>query len=301
MSIIKLPLHYEGSQGEKTLYTLFDSGATFSVSSLRQEDPDVFSISWVTPRQYGSANINNGAISLKEENNGAHALIPFGAKSTWVRQWAIGNGGEVFLQKSGGDGRRDFRGRFDSISDGALSLYKDLAATDEAGTTLYAVASDLRSIVQFTATKQAVPIDLSAFGPGLVNTLIAAHNRLWIGYGDQILTLRDGKLSLFAKMNGVLATHHPTFCMAGTTLYSADGQFRESVNITSNSPRSFLQDSSNHHQEDIMTLAEIKAALNLGMYCADSTSSDPLIYAWGLNLAAGDDAGKQKLFVISPK
>jgi len=30
MSIIKLPLRYEGSQGEKTLYTLFDSGATFS-------------------------------------------------------------------------------------------------------------------------------------------------------------------------------------------------------------------------------------------------------------------------------
>ena len=30
MSIIKLPLHYEGSQGEKVLYTFFDSGATFS-------------------------------------------------------------------------------------------------------------------------------------------------------------------------------------------------------------------------------------------------------------------------------
>ena len=30
MSIIKLPLHYEGTKGEKTLYTLFDSGATFS-------------------------------------------------------------------------------------------------------------------------------------------------------------------------------------------------------------------------------------------------------------------------------
>jgi predicted aspartyl protease len=26
---IKLPLHYEGSLGEKNLYTLFDSGATF--------------------------------------------------------------------------------------------------------------------------------------------------------------------------------------------------------------------------------------------------------------------------------
>lgn len=30
MSTIRLPLHYEGSEGEKVLYTLFDSGATFS-------------------------------------------------------------------------------------------------------------------------------------------------------------------------------------------------------------------------------------------------------------------------------
>ena len=30
MSIIKLPIRYEGSQGDKILYTLFDSGATFS-------------------------------------------------------------------------------------------------------------------------------------------------------------------------------------------------------------------------------------------------------------------------------
>lgn len=30
MSMTKLPLHYEGSQGEKVLYTLFDSGATIS-------------------------------------------------------------------------------------------------------------------------------------------------------------------------------------------------------------------------------------------------------------------------------
>ena len=30
MSILKFPIHYEGSLGEKTLYTLFDSGATLS-------------------------------------------------------------------------------------------------------------------------------------------------------------------------------------------------------------------------------------------------------------------------------
>ena len=33
MSIIKLPIRYEGSQGEKILYTLFDSGATSSCIS----------------------------------------------------------------------------------------------------------------------------------------------------------------------------------------------------------------------------------------------------------------------------
>jgi predicted aspartyl protease len=33
MSIIRLPLHFEGSQGEKTLYCLFDTGATFSCIS----------------------------------------------------------------------------------------------------------------------------------------------------------------------------------------------------------------------------------------------------------------------------
>ncbi len=34
MSIIKLPLRFEGSLGEKTLYALFDSGASFSCISL---------------------------------------------------------------------------------------------------------------------------------------------------------------------------------------------------------------------------------------------------------------------------
>jgi hypothetical protein len=33
MSTIKIPLQYEGSQGEKVIHTLFDSGATFSCIS----------------------------------------------------------------------------------------------------------------------------------------------------------------------------------------------------------------------------------------------------------------------------
>ncbi|HVX52667.1 MAG TPA: retropepsin-like aspartic protease [Chitinophagaceae bacterium] len=30
MGVIRIPLHFEGSVGEKTLYALFDSGSTFS-------------------------------------------------------------------------------------------------------------------------------------------------------------------------------------------------------------------------------------------------------------------------------
>ena len=33
MSIIKIPLHFEGSKGEATFYSLFDSGASFSCIS----------------------------------------------------------------------------------------------------------------------------------------------------------------------------------------------------------------------------------------------------------------------------
>lgn len=33
MSILKIPLNFEGSLGEKTIYTLFDSGSTFSCIS----------------------------------------------------------------------------------------------------------------------------------------------------------------------------------------------------------------------------------------------------------------------------
>ena len=38
MSIIKLPLLFEGSKGEKTLVALFDSGATFSCMSLQSAE-----------------------------------------------------------------------------------------------------------------------------------------------------------------------------------------------------------------------------------------------------------------------
>lgn len=33
MSIIKVPVRFEGSKGEKIIYTLFDSGASFSCIS----------------------------------------------------------------------------------------------------------------------------------------------------------------------------------------------------------------------------------------------------------------------------
>jgi hypothetical protein len=33
MSILKIPINFEGSLGEKTIYTLFDSGSTFSCIS----------------------------------------------------------------------------------------------------------------------------------------------------------------------------------------------------------------------------------------------------------------------------
>ncbi len=59
MSIIKLPLHYEGSLGEKTIYTLFDSGATFSCISEDAVEGLETLVKMRHPLQVATASIGN--------------------------------------------------------------------------------------------------------------------------------------------------------------------------------------------------------------------------------------------------
>lgn len=273
--------------------------SNFSVSSLKEEGQDEFSMQWVSSNgRYGTNNMNNNGIAVNfEKDLQSVSLIPTGAKMSQSFHWAIANGSEIWLESFGGGGYPKFSQRYKRINDEPISVYADMAVTDEEGTTLFVPKGDRTSIWEITASKRIIPHDLSSFGSGTVNTLIAAHNRLWIGYGDQILTLLDGKISPFAKMNGVFALHHPLFCLDGTTLFSADGQVRQGVNITPSEPHSFIQNSPNIRREDFATVTEIKTALSLGMYCAESRAWGPVIYAMGSNLGTIE----QKLFIIRPK
>jgi hypothetical protein len=131
-----------------------------------------------------------------------------------------------------------------------------------------------------------------------VHTLIAAHGRLWIGYGDRILTLsKDGKLASFARLAGVVATVLPTFCIAGTTLYAADGTLRQGIDVAPGAPRSFLQSPGSLSAEESGLLLQMKAALMQGTYCGNSPGFGPVIYT----LAVDIPSGKPMLYEIRPK
>jgi hypothetical protein len=66
MSIIRIPLQYEGDKGEKALYTLFDSGSTYSCISPLLIDKLCTPIKFKTPMLFGTA--SEGAyIEVKEK------------------------------------------------------------------------------------------------------------------------------------------------------------------------------------------------------------------------------------------
>jgi len=283
--------------------TLPKGSATFAVSSLAPEDPDAFGIQWVTYLdRYGYINMNNNGTSADYKNattskhGVAYAFVPIGAKSKRARNWVIGQN-SIFLKSTGGDRSTDFGDNFDPMTEpGQISYFKDLATTDEEGTTLYIPGADLKTLVQINSSRSVVPYDLSPFGDGMINTLIAAYGKLWIGYGDQVLTLSGGKIKPFARMKGIFPTTKPAFCLAGPTMYTADGQMIQGVDISPSSPRSFLKNPARVRPEDMQTLIETRTALLTGLYCAYSAGYGPVIYALGSDLGAVE----RKLFAIRP-
>ena len=65
MSIIKIPIHFEGELGEKILYTLFDSGSTYSCIRPEYVKDLVTPIRFKHPLHFGTA--SEGAyIEVKE-------------------------------------------------------------------------------------------------------------------------------------------------------------------------------------------------------------------------------------------
>jgi ribosomal protein S6E (S10) len=272
--------------------------SNFFLSSFGEEGPDEFSIQWIASNhKYGRTGMNNNAISTSFDTDAMDSIVfvPSGAKMTSIRQWAIANSAGIWLQGAEGGNYLNFTQRYKQIR--PISVYPEMATLNEEGTTLFVPNEDRTSLWEIELDGKIMPHDLSAFGNNTINTLIAANDRLWIGYGDEILTLRNGTISLFAKRSGIFALNRPTFCLDGTTLFSADGQVWHGIDITPTKPTSFLQNSATLRQEDFKTVAEMKTAFGLGIYCAKSQGYGPVIYAMGLNLGTTDP----KLFVIRPK
>jgi hypothetical protein len=270
--------------------------ATYALASLRPEDPDTFAINWaVYGAKYGASYINNGGVNFAYPNWGIEYFAPVGSKATSSGHWVIDSKGNVSQQKAPGSRSQNYKESYVEVSDKS-TVYKGLAAASEDGGTLYVPAPGLQALKQVLRSKPAVTFDLSSFGPGTINTLIAAHGKVWIGYGNQILTLSNGKVAVFARQQGMFAGLQPTFCIAGTTLFTGDGRVFHGVDVTASDPRTFLKTEPSLKPEEMKAFIEVKTAVMSGLTCA-LVQGSPVLYAQATDLASG----KRQLLIIHPR
>ena len=257
--------------------------ATFAVSSMHDEAPNEFSVWWaVYGGTYGTWNMNNGGISFSYPNAGnVHRFVPIGARNSIGGHWAIASDRLIYRKRRGGSGSTEFKDMYNRF-DLERPIYKDLAATSEDGLMLYLPGADLHSLIRVDLKGRQTRYDLAPFGSGPINTLIAAHNKLWIGYGNRIITLKDDQLKPFARVQA-LTINRPSFCLSGVDLYTAEGRVIKSVDFPADDPstlnqRSYLEDRPKVKPEEVQALIEARTAVNGGVYCALGSSLNTVIY-----------------------
>lgn len=290
------------SPGRWMQWTLPVVAASFSPALVENEGVDEFGIHWVglaqgAGRRYGTANMNNGGISLNYvDDRSIELIVPDGDASTSALSWGL-RSGSVYRQARGGTASTTFSARYElvaSISDTGLGTWPTVA--DGTGNLYAASGSDLYRV---GATGDVHTWDFSSIGYGFIHTLVYKYNRLWIGYGNRVFTLPLGSntVSSFATLDNTLAQSatEPQFCIAGGTLYGSDGMAHDGL-PSIGTPRSWLQGPGTVPPQGTLAITEIRGAVSSGMYCAGTGT--PLIYAPGLDLAAN---GTMKLFVINPR
>lgn len=277
--------------------------ASFSAALSTTEGIDEFGIHWsgiaqgTGTRRYGTANMNNGGISLNYlDDRNVELIVPDGDSSTSALSWGL-SGNYVYRQSRGGTASTSFSARYERIATLSASGLGTYPAVADGTGNLYAASGS--NLFRVGATGDTQRWDFSTLGFGTVHTLIYKHNRLWIGYRDRVMTLPLGSntVSSFTMLTSGFAVTalQPQFCISGGTLYGSDGMAYEGL-PSLGTPRSWLQGSGSMSPSTQMALTEITSAVQSGIYCAGS--STPTIYAAGLDLTAG---GTMKLFAITPR
>ncbi|HEY0819377.1 MAG TPA: hypothetical protein VGD46_11410 [Rhizobacter sp.] len=278
--------------------------ASFSASLTTSEGVDEFGIHWAGiaqgtgTRRYGTANMNNGGISLNYlDDRNIELIVPDGDSSTSALSWGL-SGNYVYRESRSGTASTSFSARYERTATlSATGLGTWPAVADGTGN-LYAASGSL--LFRVGATGDASRWDFSSLGYGSIHTLVYKHNRLWIGYRDRVMTLPLGSntVSSFATLNHafVFTALQPQFCISGGTLYGSDGMAYDGLPSITTTPRSWLQGPGSVSPTTQMAITEITSAVQSGMFCAGS--STPTIYAAGLDLSAG---GAMKLFAITPR
>lgn len=284
-------------------WTLPVVAASFTPKLSTMEGVDEFGIHWAGiaegtgTRRYGTSNMNNGGISFDYlDDRNIELIVPDGDTSTSALAWGL-RSGQVYRESRSGTASTSFSARYElvaSISDTGLGTWPTVA--DGTGVLYAASGTDLYRV---GATGDVRSWDFSSLGYGFIHTLIYKHDRLWIGYADRVMTLPRGSntVSSFATLNNPMAAMAtgPQFCIAAGTLYGSDGRAWDGL-PSAGTPRSWMQTPGTLTPQGSLAASELSGAVSSGMFCAGSSS--PVIYAAGVDLAAG---GEMKLFAITPR
>ena len=276
---------------------------SIAIPNHRRQKIDEFSLRYIASDKvkgdlFGFINMNNGGIGHIQEDNDLHLAV-----TRYVtllddtesgRAIALGER-SIYWQKPGWTGR-NFTDQFDRHDLSGVSLR--FAANTGAQLSVYMVATNGSSIVNVGVDgTHKESFDLSSFGGGPINTLIFKHHKLFVGYGDQILLIKEGKVSRLLKLEGLLLPQRATFCISNGSLYTADGRYVQSIDTMdiAASVRPFLVHGDNLPPEKMTEVFMMKAALQLGIYCEDGDYS-PHVFALGIDTKSNG----QKIFKIYP-
>ena len=161
------------------------------------------------------------------------------------------------------------------------------------GGEVYAASGDLQKVYKIGHQGILKTYDLKNY-EGLINTLIVSGDNAWVGVGSTILKIANDQVIKYATVQTIVIGH-PIFCIAQSRMYMADGNTVRIADAGQPQMQNYIANgplSENQIQEE----TQMRTALPLGMYCAEETDADPIIYARSVDIATNT----AKLMAIRP-
>jgi hypothetical protein len=198
---------------------------------------------------------------------GINVLVTSGG--TTGRNWAITQGGDVWVKSTGGGLGRDSRNTFTGPFPTGNSSLGEIAAISDSDGTLFAASGS--TLVRTDMAGGVGRWNL----PSNINTLVSALGTVWVGAGSTIYKLSGSNLSPYADVPNIFGLQKPIFCISNLDMYTANGTAFKGIDSSrvAPTPESFISTAGtvgvSASELALLTIAR-GGLIGAGVYCADN-------------------------------